>query len=91
MANEESPACDHNIETKSSEFIPSLSIGRHEIYRCQCGALFDLRHPDNQGDSVRAMTAREIDRLIILLLDDQKSRLVDAVIAGVRFAISGWD
>lgn len=82
--------CDHNLE-KPSEYLPAMSPSGHEVYRCECGALYDLRHRDNHDGDVRAMTAREIDAIVTCLLASQRSRIVGRVIDGVRLATRGME
>ena len=87
--------CNHG-DMKRAEYVPALSgiwytggTYSSEVYRCECGALFDLRHPDNDEGNPRAITARELDNMVKSLLQVRKSQIVDKVLAGVKSTVRG--
>lgn len=75
--------CDHG-EDKEFTYLPILSDGRHEIYQCECGALIDMRAPENDRPPYHAITPQRLTDLIWLLEDRLITEARDATVAALR-------
>ena len=60
--------CNHGVGYKHT-LVTSLSLGsKHEIWRCECGALINIADEQNVGGKAIPMTADQIDHLIMTIV-----------------------
>ena len=59
--------CNHD-ENHDSDYLSAIDHPDYEVYRCECGALVNLRDPLNSDvGPLHAMTVDEINRMVTVL------------------------
>ena len=69
--------CNHDDDTKSSEFLNSLDFLGYEIYLCECGALINIQD-QRRGPNI-PMNKTDIDTMIANLETKIRNEIIERI------------
>lgn len=76
--------CDHN-DGLQHIYLGCFDCPGYEIYMCECGALVNVQDKRNYtGDEYVVMTPEDIEMMMLQILRDYKSGLMDKISRAIK-------